>query len=76
MQVEKTSGFYRLWDIIGNPKLNIKGIIPVSRSTWFAGVKSGRFPKSVKLSARCSAWRIEDIEALVIKLGNNNRLNC
>lgn len=38
---------------------------PVSRSTWWAGVRDGRFPKPVKLSARCTAWRAEDIRALI-----------
>lgn len=36
-------------------------LIPVSKSTWWAGIKSGRFPKPVKLAPRISAWRIEDI---------------
>lgn len=40
-------------------------IIPVSKSTWWAGVKDGRFPKSVKLSAKITAWRVEDIRALI-----------
>jgi len=41
------------------------GLIPVSRSTWWAGVKSGRFPQPVKLGPRITAWRSEDIQALV-----------
>lgn len=36
-------------------------LIPVSKSTWWAGVKSGHFPKPVKLAPRVTAWRIEDI---------------
>lgn len=40
-------------------------IIPISKSTWWAGVKSGRFPKSVKLGKRITAWRVEDIRNLV-----------
>jgi predicted DNA-binding transcriptional regulator AlpA len=42
--------------------------IPVSKSTWWAGVKSGRYPKPVKLGVRASAWRAEDIHALIISL--------
>lgn len=38
---------------------------PVGRSTWLAGVKSGCYPKPVKLSARVVAWRVSDILALV-----------
>ena len=44
-------------------------IIPVCRATWWNGCKSGRFPKPVKLSARTSAWKAQDIAALVEKLG-------
>jgi prophage regulatory protein len=41
------------------------GLIPVSKSTWWAGVKSGRFPQPVKLGPRITAWRYEDIAALI-----------
>ncbi|MFG1298002.1 helix-turn-helix transcriptional regulator [Xanthobacter variabilis] len=41
------------------------GPIPVARSTWWAGVKSGRFPRPVKLGARAVAWRASDISQLV-----------
>lgn len=44
-------------------------IIPVSKSTWWAGVKDGRFPKSVKLSPKITAWRVEDIQALINSFG-------
>jgi len=42
-------------------------IIPVSKSTWWAGVKAGRYPKPVKLSDRTTAWRVEDIRALIMQ---------
>jgi predicted DNA-binding transcriptional regulator AlpA len=38
---------------------------PVSRSTWLAGVKTGRYPKSVKLGPRSVAWRLSDINQLI-----------
>lgn len=38
---------------------------PVSKSTWWAGVKSGRYPIGHKLSQRVTAWRAEDIRALI-----------
>jgi len=43
-------------------------LIPVSRSTWWAGCKSGRYPKPVKLGPRTSAWRVADIQALLEKI--------
>ncbi len=41
---------------------------PVSRSAWLAGVKSGRYPAPVRLSARSVAWRAADVAALVASL--------
>jgi len=56
--------YLRIWQIVGDVKRGIAPIIPVSKSCWWAGVKSGRYPKQVKLSERCSAWRLEDIQAV------------
>jgi prophage regulatory protein len=39
-------------------------IIPVSKSSWWAGIKSGRYPKPVKLGPKITAWRADDIYAL------------
>lgn len=43
----------------------VQAMIPVSRSTWYAGIKTGLYPGPLKISARASAWRLSDIEALV-----------
>lgn len=51
------TGFIRLPTILK--------LIPVGKSTWWEGVKSGRFPKSVKLGPRTTAWRVEDIQELI-----------
>lgn len=58
----KPGALLRLTSIIGPG-----GPIPVSRSTWWAGVKTGRFPPPVKLGARAVAWRASDIAALIEK---------
>ena len=63
------AGFVRLSQIIGNPKAGIPAIIPVSKSTWWQGIKTGRYPKPVKLGERCTAWRVEDIRALIERTG-------
>jgi len=47
----------------------VLSLIPVGRSTWWAGVKAGRYPKPVKLGARMTAWRAEDIRTLIDSLG-------
>jgi prophage regulatory protein len=54
------TGFVRLASILAP-----RGPIPVSKSTWWAGVKSGRFPKPVKLGPRITAWRVEDVRTLI-----------
>lgn len=54
------NGLLRLKDILAP-----RGPIPVSRSTWYAGVQSGRFPKPVTLGLHAVAWRAEDIAALI-----------
>jgi hypothetical protein len=63
------AGFVRLPQIIGNPnaKPPIPPIIPVSRSTWWLGVKNGRFPQPVKLGPRTTVWRVEDIVKLIVE---------
>lgn len=60
-----TSGYLRLPQIIGDKKADppILPIIPVSRSTWLNGVKSGLYPKPVKLGPRITAWKAEDIRS-------------
>lgn len=53
------TGFVRLSQI-----LTPNGPIPVSKSTWWQGVKDGRFPKSQKLGPRTTVWKAQDIRAL------------
>lgn len=57
----------RLPQIIGDKNADppIQPIIPVSKSSWWAGVKSGRYPKAVKIGPRTTAWPIEAIRALI-----------
>jgi predicted DNA-binding transcriptional regulator AlpA len=63
------TGYLRLSQIIGraaSPNAPaIPPLIPVSKSTWWAGVRTGRYPKPYKLSRRSTAWRVEDIRALI-----------
>jgi prophage regulatory protein len=58
------SGFLRLSAILAP-----RGPIPVGKSSWWQGVKDGRFPKPVKLGPHTTAWRVEDIRALIERLG-------
>ncbi|OOG63980.1 transcriptional regulator [Rhodanobacter sp. B04] len=68
------TGFARLPQIIGKPATEtepaIPAIIPVSKSTWWSGVRSGRYPQPTRaLGDRITAWRWEDIIALIEKGG-------
>lgn len=42
-----------------------KGPIPVSKSTWWAGVSDGRFPRPIKLGPRITVWRTDDVLDLI-----------
>lgn len=55
------TGFVRLPEILK--------IYPISKTTWWAGIKSGRFPAGVKLSEKCTAWRVEEIRKLIESAG-------
>lgn len=46
--------------------------IPVSKTTWWNGVKSGRFPKSVKLGPGITAWKAEDIRQHIAQYDYHN----
>ena len=58
------SGFMRL------PQIH--QLIPISKSAWWLGSRDGRFPKPVKLGPKTTAWRVEDIAALIEKLEGAN----
>ena len=59
------TGFLRLPQIIGDSKRGIPPIVPIGKTAWWAGCRSGKYPKPVKLGARTTVWRVEDIRALV-----------
>lgn len=60
------TGFLRLSAIVGK-----NGLIPISKSSWYAGIQAGRFPAPIRLGPRTSAWRTEDIRELIEQLGSN-----
>lgn len=56
-----SEGFVRISQILWP-----KGPIPVSKSTWWLGVKSGRFPKpNNAFGAGITVWNVKDIRALI-----------
>ena len=57
------TGFMRLPQILQ--------LIPISKSAWWQGCRDGRFPKPVKLGPKTTAWRVEDIAALIESIGSS-----
>ncbi len=57
------TGFVRLATVLR--------IIPVSRSSWWQGVKSGKYPTPIKISANTTAWKAEDIRDLISELSGS-----
>lgn len=54
---QAANGFLRLPQVLD--------LFPVSKSTWWAGVKAGRYPAGVKISARVTAWRAKEVQAMI-----------
>jgi hypothetical protein len=55
-------------DVVGNPKANppTKGRIPVSASTWWKGVKTGRYPAPLRISTNRVAWIESEVDAVLL----------
>ena len=65
MAVLPEAGFVRLKQIIGDPKSGTPALLPIGRSSWWAGVKSGRYPRGHKLGPKTTAWKVEDIRRIL-----------
>ena len=67
LEITQLDGYLRLNQIVGNPKATppVAAIIPISKSTWWKGVKEGKYPQPVKLGPRMTAWRIADIRSFI-----------
>ena len=46
--------------------------LPVSRSSWYSGMRSGLYPQPVKIGAKSVAWRRCDIDRLIESLAYSN----
>lgn len=58
------SGFLRIQTILQ--------IFPIGKSTWWAGCRTGRFPKPIKIGKRTTVWKAEDIKSLVESYNTSN----
>ncbi len=64
-------GLLRLNQIVGrkgDPERNIPAIqpiIPISKTSFLNRVKTGEYPKPVRLGKRTVAWRVADIRKVI-----------
>jgi hypothetical protein len=55
----------RIKDIVGDKSNGIPPMIPISKSSWWAGVAEGKFPTPIKLGSRTTCWRETEVLALI-----------
>ena len=58
-------GFLRLPQVLA--------IFPISKSAWWEGCRTGRYPKPIKLGPRTTVWRAEDIRAFIERVSNEQQ---
>ena len=61
--MNKLSKFYRVNDLTS--------LLSMGKSTIYAWVKAGRFPKPIKVSPRMTLWSSEDIDQWLNKHQSN-----
>jgi len=64
------NGLYRIKSIVRVPN-GLPPLIDVSPATWWAGVKSGRFPSPVR-NGRMTFWRGSDLLACLANMGGED----
>ncbi|MDQ6969410.1 MAG: AlpA family phage regulatory protein [Mariprofundus sp.] len=52
----------------------VLAVYPVSKTTWWAGVKSGRYPQPVKLGPKTTAWRVNDVVRLIDEMSGDDSM--
>ena len=67
IEILPETGFVRLTTVLR--------VIPVSRSSWWQGVKSGKYPAAIKISANTTAWKAEDIRDLIAQLSGSQPIS-
>lgn len=69
-----TFGFLRAKQILGDPTAEppIPAILPISKSAWWEGVRSGRYPAPIR-HGRTTMWRVEDIQDLCARIVEEDR---
>jgi prophage regulatory protein len=58
-------GFVRVRQLIGDRRLGIVPILPISRSGMYAAIRDGRIPPPIKLGPKLLAWPANQIRAML-----------
>jgi prophage regulatory protein len=48
---------------------------PVSKSSWYAGIREGKYPPPLRLGPRTAAWRQSDIQQLIERVAPPEKPN-
>jgi predicted DNA-binding transcriptional regulator AlpA len=56
------TGFLRLNQVLQ--------LLPIGKTKWYAGLRTGEFPQPISLGPRAKGYRAEDIAALIKRLGS------
>jgi prophage regulatory protein len=57
-------GFVRLPSVLS--------VLGISKSSFYAGIKSGKFPKGKLLSERCRVWPVSEVRNLLTQIENES----
>jgi predicted DNA-binding transcriptional regulator AlpA len=60
MQEKPTDALVRIGKIVGP-----NGLIPISRSSFYQGIRDGIYPKAVRLGKRTSVWRMSELMRVI-----------
>ena len=47
----------------------VLSFLGISKTSFMNGVKTGKYPRPIKIGPRTSAWRVEDIRSLINQIG-------
>jgi prophage regulatory protein len=68
MHEDQTDAFVRIGKIVGP-----NGLIPVSRTSFYQGIRDGIYPKAVRLGKRTSVWRISELMRVIERGAKDDR---
>lgn len=60
-------GFVRLPSV-----LSVLSVLGISKTSFYAGIKSGKFPKGKLLSERCRVWPVSEVRDLLSQIENES----